>query len=127
MRISSILLLLAFGLSILAFGCKPDPEIPPKEEEPQDSIPQALAFITGMDMSYQPMLEDEGVAFFDEAGGKIPQMMPYLAGNGVNLIRLRLFHTPDPNDRVMAASSLDNVMTQARLAKTEGIDWLLDI
>ncbi|MEL6841993.1 MAG: glycosyl hydrolase 53 family protein [Bacteroidota bacterium] len=127
MRISSILLLLAFGLSILAFGCKPDPEIPPKEEEPQDSIPQALAFITGMDMSYQPMLEDEGVAFFDEAGGKIPQMMPYLAGNGVNLIRLRLFHTPDPNDRVMAASSLDKVMTQARLAKTEGIDWLLDI
>ncbi|MFK7921804.1 MAG: arabinogalactan endo-beta-1,4-galactanase [Bacteroidia bacterium] len=113
-------------LCFLAFGCKPEPEMPPKEKDPVDTI-AALDFITGMDMSYQPMLEDRGVVFKNEAGETIDDMMDYLKGEGVNLIRLRLFHTPDLSDPVMAASTLTQVVDMAHKVVDSGNNWLLDI
>ncbi|MEL7535361.1 MAG: glycosyl hydrolase 53 family protein [Bacteroidota bacterium] len=123
--VSIILGLLCF----LAFGCKPEPQLPPDEkEEPQeDTISLNTSFFTGMDMSYQPLLNKEGVVFKEESGEEIVDMYAYLQSSGVNLVRLRLFHTPDLNDPVMAASSLEEVLKIAEALSQIKMPWLLDI
>lgn len=116
-------------LSVLAFGCKPEPQLPPdeKEEPKEDTLVLHTGFFTGMDMSYQPLLNKEGVVFTDEDGQDISDMYAYLQASGVNLVRLRLFHSPDPNDRVMAASSLEEVVKIAQELAAIRMPWLLDI
>jgi len=72
--------------------------------------PISLGFITGMDLSYQSYLEPFDVPFKDEQGNAIEDMWSYVKNNGVNLIRVRLFHTPDPSDTIVYSSNLEEVL-----------------
>lgn len=68
-------------------ACKQD-EIPKNEETAEDT------FIRGADISFLPIIEREGAIFFDRNGKQAP-MLDILKANGVNTIRIRLWHSPD--------------------------------
>lgn len=99
-----------FGL-LISSSCKDD-ELSPDNDR---------VFYTGMDLSYQPMLEEKGIDYFDQTG-KLIDLLPFLQANGVELIRLRLWHTPSTN-----YSSLQEVITYGKRVKQAGMDILLDI
>ncbi len=84
-------------------------------------------FITGLDLSYQPFLESRNVAYKDEAGQAIGDLVSWTQANGVNLVRLRLFHTPTSADPGVAFSNLERVLAYAKRVKASGNPFLLDI
>ncbi len=93
----------------------------------QVTIEQEFEFITGMDLSYQSFLEPFNVKYYQENGDVIDNLFQYVQDNGVNLIRIRLFHTPDENNPVIVGSSLANVMDLCKKIKTSNNKILLDI
>ncbi|MGB0522744.1 MAG: glycoside hydrolase family 53 protein [Flammeovirgaceae bacterium] len=101
--------LLIFSLLVFS-SCKDD------ELSPNESV-----FYTGMDLSYQPMLEKKGVTYFNQNGTAI-ELLPFLNTQGVELIRLRLWHTPSTTH-----SSLQEVIAYSKRVKQAGMDVLLDI
>ncbi|MCS6831970.1 MAG: arabinogalactan endo-1,4-beta-galactosidase [Flammeovirgaceae bacterium] len=78
-----ILLLVTF----LFASCQKE-EITEKKEETKD------LFVRGADMSFLPLIEREGAIFFDQNSKQAP-MLDILKANGVNTIRIRLWHSPD--------------------------------
>jgi arabinogalactan endo-1,4-beta-galactosidase len=85
-----------------------------------------LDFITGMDLSYQPLMDENSIVFKDESGTPISNFYQYAHDNGVNLVRVRLFHTPDPSDKVVSKGRLQNVLDICRKVKETGNNILLD-
>ncbi len=85
-----------------------------------------LDFITGMDLSYQPFLDNYQTQFRDENGQLINDFWGYVKENGVNLVRLRLFHTPDNSDEVVNSSRLQDILTLCEKVKATGNNILLD-
>ena len=117
-------LLFLFLTLLLAGSCKDDqPEWNPPDPGPELKYP----FYTGMDMSYQPFLEPYQVPYADPQGQVIPDLFVFLRDNGVNLVRFRLFHSPNPQNAVLNASSLEKVLALCKKASDAGIDILLDI
>lgn len=116
---------LLFLIIILLSGCKKDndPKSPPPSQQPDSQI----GFFTGMDLSYQSFLESYDVQYYDEAGNPISGLLTYFADNGVDLIRVRLFHSPLPVDPVAYSSNLDYVKELCRKIDEAGSKILLDI
>jgi len=77
-------------------------------------------FYTGMDLSYQPMLRDKGVQYYDPFGAAI-ELLPYLKKRGVELVRVRLWHSPKD-----AYNSLESVAAYCREIKAADMKILLD-
>lgn len=78
-------------------------------------------FICGADVSSLTQIEDAGGVFYDADGAVIPDVLAYLEAQGVNYIRLRLWHTP--------ADGLHNLNYNLALAKrihALGMRFLLD-
>jgi arabinogalactan endo-1,4-beta-galactosidase len=118
-------LILGLSMAILA-GCEPEePIVTPQPPEPVQSL--ELDFITGMDLSYQPLMEELDVPYYDSNGDRISDMVDFVTTNGVNLVRLRLFHSPELNDRVVGSSNLQRVLTYAERVVQAGNQVLLDI
>jgi len=118
---------IAFILILLLFlSCQKDdkPEWNPPVDPPDTTD---TTFYTGMDLSYQPFLDDYNVDYKDEDGVLINNLFQWVKDNGVNLIRVRLVHTPDPADPILSASSLDKVITLCEKIKTTGNNIFLDI
>lgn len=86
-----------------------------------------LDFITGMDLSYQSFLANYPVDFKQEDGSPVNDVFQYVKDNGVNLVRLRLFHKPDNGDEVVYNSRLSEVLKLAQRVKSSGNNFLLDI
>ena len=122
------LLLLAAGL-LAACGEKPEPPAPP---EP-DPDPEVTDYYVGGDISLLQSYEDKGVAYYDDKGVKIDDVLKYMKGDAVgwNAQRVRLFvnpvrKDPDGNADPQVCQDLDYVVRLCKRIKAEGFALLLD-
>lgn len=88
---------------------------PPRPPQPADSV-----YYRGMDLSFQPEIEDWNTKYYDASGQEV-QLLSYMAEKGVNLVRLRLWHNPDTS-----YNGLESVVAYAKRVKAAGMDILLD-
>ena len=65
----------------------------PKKKEEEDPIPQTAAFLRGGDLSMATYLEDWNIKFRYK-DGTAGDVFDILQSYGINLARLRLYHTP---------------------------------
>ncbi len=77
-------------------------------------------FIRGVDLSFLPQLEAQGVVF--RANDEPGDLFDLLASNGVNLVRLRLWHAPADG-----WNNITNTISMAHRIKDAGMSFLLDI
>lgn len=107
---------LPFILVTLLFsgGCKKES---PSEQEPLTEEP--FSFISGADLSFLPEIESAGTVFYDSTG-KPEDVLTTFQKNGVNTIRIRLWHTP-----ATAHSGFEEVKTFATRVKAKKMKvWL---
>ncbi|MCL8008397.1 arabinogalactan endo-1,4-beta-galactosidase [Gelidibacter japonicus] len=77
-------------------------------------------FYKGMDLSFQSELEKYDLVYKDENGKPIT-LLNYVSENGTNLVRLKLWHTPQNGQ-----NSLSDVKAYALKIKSRNMDFLLD-
>lgn len=78
------------------------------------------SFVLGADISFYDQLGQAGVMYSED--GMPGELLDILKDNGINTIRLRLWHTPqDP------WNSLERTLVAAQRAHEAGLDILLDI
>lgn len=77
-------------------------------------------FYKGMDLSFQSELEAYNVKYKDENGNPI-NLLDFVSENGTNLVRLKLWHTPQNGQ-----NSLSDVKAYALKIKSRNMDFLLD-
>ena len=85
-KISNLKILLILPLIIFLSGCKKD-----DPEAPVD--PPIINFYKGADISFLPEIEENGTKFYNQVG-EIELLPDILKKNGVNTVRIRLWHTP---------------------------------
>jgi arabinogalactan endo-1,4-beta-galactosidase len=93
------------------------------DENSETSIPPELSthFYKGMDLSFMPSIETQGVVFKDENRQDIIDNYSFLASRGVNLVRIRLWINNNEG-----LYNLNFVKQQAQRAQINGIAFLLD-
>ena len=106
-----MLVFLLFGF----LGCQN--ENPPASDGNQ---PDTEVFYNGVDLSFTAEIEGAGISFSDS--GQILPVAEIFKRRGVNIVRLRLWHTPSSSH-----SNLSEVLDFARIVKAKGMDILLDI
>lgn len=99
-------------LSAVVFNCSNSNENVIQQPE--------TTFYKGMDLSFQSELEDYNVTYKDANGNTI-DLLNYVANNGTNLVRLKLWHTPQDGQ-----NSLADVKAYAQRIKSNNMDFLLD-
>lgn len=90
-----------------------------KPPDPADTTIQT--YYRGVDLSFQPQIEEYQTSYFNEDSLSI-DLLPFLASKGVNLVRLRLWHTPQN-----IHSGLEEVLDYSLRIKQAGINIHLDI
>ena len=81
--------------------------------------------LVGGDLSMLPKYEAANVAYFDQSGNLIPDVLKFVKDEaGFNVVRIRLFVTPTGETGVV--QDLDYVAALARRVKAEGMKVLLD-
>ena len=100
-------------ISILLFLLAACNERLPAQDDPP-------AFLLGADVSFLPQLERNGAVFTQD--GQPQDLMALLKTNGMNTIRLRLWHTP-----ASGWNDLDATVELARRIDEAGLDLFLDI
>ena len=83
-------------------------------------VHDAKDFILGVDLSYVSQMEDCGVRYAD--GDTVMDPFGIFRQNGANMVRVRLFHTPDWTKY----STLADVKRTIRRARDQGFSVLLD-
>lgn len=92
-----------------------------KEEEPIEMAPENISFYYGADLSYVNEMEDCG-AFYKNSNNSVQDPYRIFREAGTNLVRLRLWHTPDWT----SYSNYDDVKKSIFRAKGEGMQVLLN-
>jgi len=125
-RILSILILLT-GLLVSCERTKPEPT-PEPEPEPEKTV-----YYVGGDVSVLQSYDDHGVAYYDENGNKIADVLKFLKGESVgwNALRVRLFvnpqqKNPDGGTDAQVCQDLDYVVRLCKRIKAAGFALLLD-
>jgi len=111
---------LRFSLVIIvlfAFSCCKKKEV---TNTPNPPTPTDTSYYRGMDLSFQPEIEDWLTKYYDENSEEI-ELLPFLRDKGVNLVRLKLWHTPDTS-----YNGLESVVNYAKKAKANGMEIMLD-
>ena len=90
-------------------------------EPPSDGTATAQARFAGVDLSYVNELESCGAEF--RADGRLRDPFELFAERGANLVRLRLWHTPDWT----TFSTESDVARSIERARRAGMQVLLDI
>ena len=109
-------------LTILIFillSCDGEPTTTPTNNPPATNSLPALPY-RAVDLSFLPEIESHNIQFSDSS--QTLSALDIFKNNGVNLIRLRLWHTPSGTH-----NSLEEVLAFAQIIKTKGMDWWLDI
>ena len=116
--------MIAAGIAV-SCGEKDGPEPGP---QPDDS-----SLFVGGDISVLQSYEDAGVAYLDENGGKIADVLKYMKSEpvGWNALRVRLFVNPKQKDADGSADAqvcqdLDYVVRLCKRIKAEGFALMLD-
>lgn len=86
-------------------------------------------FYRGVDLSYVNEMEDCGATYYEGETARDPYLI--FADRGANLVRLRLWHTPDwqtanPEEDINTYSTLADVKVAIARAKAQDLDVLLD-
>ena len=87
----------------------------------EDDLPVAETFYRGMDLSFQSELENYNIDYKDTAGNSV-ELLDYVKSKGTNLVRLKLWHTPQNGQ-----NSLADVMAYTLKIKAKDMNFLLDI
>ncbi len=106
---TSILLLLILIVSCTSSESNDDNQI-------NDSI-----FYKGMDLSFQSELEDYNIDYKDASGNSV-ELLDFVKSKGTNLVRLKLWHTPQNGE-----NSLADVKAYALKIKAKNMDFLLNL
>lgn len=124
------ILLIVAGL-LTACGEKVDPPKPP--DPGTDPEPEVTTYYVGGDISVLQSYEDKGVAYYDDKGAKIDNVLKYMKSEAVgwNALRVRLFvnpvrKDPDGNTDAQVCQDLDYVVRLCKRIKAEGFALLLD-
>ena len=82
----------------------------------------------GGDISVLQSYEDNNVAYYDENGKKIDDVLKYMKSDAVgwNAQRVRLFVDPSGNADPQVCQDLDYVVRFAKRVKAEGFTFMLD-
>ena len=120
-------------MACLSLSCGEKP-IPEPDPEPQPEPPaEETAMYVGGDISVLQSYEDNGVAYLDQNGTRIPDVLDYMASDAVgwNAQRVRLFVNPsrkDPDGNIDAqvCQNLDYVVRLCKRIKAKGFALLLD-
>lgn len=91
-----------------------------KKDDNTNSPMVTETFYKGMDLSFQSELEDYNVPYKD-ANGNAVELLDFVKSKGTNLIRLKLWHTPQDGQ-----NSLEDVKSYAQRIKTKEMNFLLD-
>lgn len=108
---------MALALSLALSGCA---SAPPAASGTARTAGPASAFYFGADLSYVNEMEDCGATW--RLNGQVRDPYELFAATGHNLVRVRLWHTPDWT----RYSTLDDVRETIRRAKASGQQVLLD-
>lgn len=111
MTIRSLLLML-FSMLTLSFSCSKDEDT---------GTPARVLDIRGADISFLPEVRASGVSMYNSAG-KAEDPLVTLKNAGVNVIRLRLWHSP-----ANATSSFETVKNLSNEIKALGLKVLLTV
>ena len=118
------ILLFVVGL-VAACGETPQPPTPPD--------PEVTTYYVGGDISVLQSYEDKGVAYYDDKGTRIDDVLKYMKSDAVgwNAQRVRLFvnpvrKDPDGNTDAQVCQDLDYVVRLCKRIKAEGFALLLD-
>ena len=91
------------------------------DESNQNPPPQDNSiFYKGMDLSFQPELENYNIDYKDENNNAV-NLLDFVSENGTNLVRLKLWHTPQDGQ-----NSLDDVKAYASRIKAKNMQFLLN-
>lgn len=77
-------------------------------------------FYKGMDLSFQSELEAYDLDYKDENGNSV-ELLNFVKNKGTNLIRLKLWHTPQDGE-----NGLEDVKAYAQRIKANNMDFLLN-
>ncbi|EDP72059.1 galactosidase [Flavobacteriales bacterium ALC-1] len=91
-----------------------------KNDASDDDTNTPKTFYKGMDLSFQSELEDYNLDYKDEDGNSV-QLLDFVKSKGTNLVRLKLWHTPQDGE-----NGLEDVKTYAQKVKAKGMDFLLN-
>ncbi|WP_458627488.1 glycoside hydrolase family 53 protein [Winogradskyella sp. PC D3.3] len=86
----------------------------------EDGIINTNSFYKGMDLSFQSELENYDIDYKDINGHSV-ELLDFVKSKGTNLIRLKLWHTPQDGQ-----NGLEDVKTYAQRIKAKDMDFLLD-
>lgn len=111
-------ILVLAALSAVAFSCKKSPGADPVQ--PPVIVPLSSVTYRGADLSFLPLIESAGTKFYNSTGQQ-DYALTILKQSGMNLVRLRLWHTPSD-----AHSGLAEVEQYAQTVKNAGLNWWLD-
>ncbi|MCT4630256.1 glycosyl hydrolase 53 family protein [Winogradskyella sp.] len=104
--------LYVFAILILSLSCS-------KNDDSNDGN-NPKPFYKGMDLSFQSELEDYNIDYKDANGNSI-ELLDFVKSKGTNLVRLKLWHTPQDGQ-----NSLNDVKTYAQKIKAKGMSFLLN-
>jgi len=90
------------------------------QEQQHNPPANTSTFYKGMDLSFQSELEDYDINYKDENGVPI-NLLNFVSEKGTNLVRLKLWHTPQDGE-----NSLEDVKAYAQRIKAMQMDFLLD-
>lgn len=77
-------------------------------------------FYKGMDLSFQSELENYDIDYKDEDGNSI-ELLDFVKSKGTNMVRLKLWHTPQDGQ-----NGLEDVKIYAQKIKARNMDFLLN-
>lgn len=84
-----------------------------------------LDFYKGMDISFLPEFEDEGMQVKD-FDGTILEPFDLISKYGVNAVRLRIWNQPENIKESKGYCSLDHTLAMAKRIKAHGMSFMLD-
>ena len=96
--------------------------------------PAAQRKYAGGDISLLPLYESAGAVYTDFEGNVIPDLIPWLGEQGMNVMRVRLLVNPsdyvggngNPDPDPHACQNLDYILPLCKRIKAAGIDLMLD-
>ena len=84
------------------------------------NVSNSNTFYKGMDLSFQSELEDYDVIYKDEQGNTV-ELLDFVSSKGTNLVRLKLWHTPQDGQNGLA-----DVKAYAQRIKAKNMKFLLN-
>ncbi|MBN2173930.1 MAG: glycosyl hydrolase 53 family protein [Bacteroidales bacterium] len=104
-------------MALIFISCNKDQ----KSNDENQPVPEESKYYNSADLSFLPELRENNITFLDQDGQTV-NVISFLKSKGLNMVRLRLWHTPETGH-----SNLQEVKNLAQEIKGEGMEVLLDL